>query len=161
MGTYSFKSMFFKKGFSLLELIIVVGIMAILGAITIFSLISMNNAELVSRDVFQVRSLLDRARSQTLSAKDDSQYGVHFTQTSVTLFKGSAYSPSDPENYVFNLDDRVLISSFVFSGQGNDVVFYRLTGETSVSGTVTFILKKDPSKTKTITISKTGIIQSN
>ena len=165
-GFIHIPSFFSKKklicGFSLIEVLIVISIIVLLSGFTFFAITNTNKDRILSNDAFQAVSLLDRARSSTLSANDDSQYGVHFDQAQgvVILFKGATYVSNDPNNYNFTLNSQVQISSIALGG-GSDVIFARLTGATSTTGTITFQSKEDLSKTKIVTISATGVSSSN
>jgi hypothetical protein len=106
-------------------------------------------------------SLLNEAQNSTLSAKDSYSYGVHFESSEITLFRGVAYSNSDPNNRTVDIDGAVEISNISLVGGGQDVLFQRLTGKTSQSGTITIRLKSDTSKTKTILIEASGVASSD
>lgn len=150
-----------KRGFTLLEIMIVIGIMAIISAIILFSFGKLNSDQALDKDVLSVISLLNDARSLTLSSKGGTQYGVHVEGDRVVLYKGATYSPSDPENVVQGLNSMVHISSYVLAGGASDILFKRLTGNTEQSGTLTLSIRNDPSVQKNITIFETGIVESD
>jgi hypothetical protein len=102
---------------------------------------------------------LNEARALTLASYDNTVYGVHLLPDRATLFKGNTFSSSDPDNKVNVISSRVSISNIVLSGGGNDIIFQRLTGKTGQNGTITLSLISDPSKSKTITIQVSGIIE--
>ena len=100
---------------------------------------------------------LEEARSLTLSSKDSSVYGVHFETSAVVLFKGNTYVAGASTNDVSSLGPYATISTSL-NGGGSDVVFSRLTGETTQNGTITAAEVADPTKTITITLSQTGFV---
>jgi len=53
-----------------------------------------------------------------------SPYGIYFSAGSYTLFKGSVYSPADPDNFEVSLEP-----SQTFSSPGLTVVFNSGSGE--------------------------------
>ncbi len=84
------------------------------------------------------------------------QYGVHFTDSKVTLFAGSSYVPDDTNNRDFTVNASDSTLSVNLTGGGSDVIFQKLSGETVDDGTVTL---SSTLRTKTVTIYKTGLIE--
>ena len=97
------------------------------------------------------------ARGQTLSSENSSQYGVHFTSSKITLFTGSSYIVGTSTNQDFNLTSTDTILTITLTGGGNDIVFNRLTGETTQNGTVV-VSSTLATTTRTVTIYKTGVV---
>lgn len=149
-----FKS--FSSGFTLIEIVVAV---AILG---IFVLIALQTLGLFGRQVNldttsqKMVSTLQLARNKTLAAEDESQYGVHFEQSKYTLFKGSTYVSTDPDNVEYDLSTTE-IYDINLSG-GDDIVFDRIRGTTSNSGNVSVRLLADSSRTETILVNSSGSI---
>jgi len=150
-----------KKGFTLIEILLVIVIMTIVSTIIITSLLKLNASQVLEKGASLVISVLDEAHSLTLSSKNDSQYGVHFEDSRVTLFKGSTYSSSNPNNISSEIDNRVGIRNVSLTGGGSDVVFKRLTGSTSQAGALELFLKSSTTIARTINISATGVVSIN
>ncbi len=150
-----------QKGFSLIEMIIVVSIFVLLvgGSVVAFS--RFGEKQIVKSTVSEILSELDEARSLTLASYDNTVYGVHIESDQIIFFKGSIYSPSDPDNNIIELSEKVSISNISLFGGGDDVIFQRLTGKTDQYGTLTISLVSDPTETETITIQESGIIESD
>jgi len=149
-----------KKGFTIIEVLIVLAIMAILGTFVAVSYSRFNSMQALDKTSALVSSVLNQARTLTLSSKDNTQYGVHLASGEITLFAGDTYSPSAGSNSVFTLNPQVSLIADI-SGGGSEVVFERLTGKTDQDGTITLSLVSGASSAKTITIFETGIIQQN
>lgn len=150
-----------SNGFTVIELLITLSILALLTMTIFISMSSFRNnkaLQMVSEDIL---SLIDEARGDTLSAKDSYAYGVHFESAKIVLFRGITYSSSDPNNKTIDIDNAVDINSISLTGGGQDILFQRLTGKTNQNGTVMIRLKSDNSKTKTITIEVSGVASSN
>lgn len=132
--------------------------MGVIGAIVFSSIIKFRDAHSLSKDTETVIAVLRQARNQTLSSKNSSVYGVRFATTTVTLFVGATYSSSTTTNKVFTMSgsDNILTISLNYGGR--DVVFQRLSGETSQNGTI-IISSPRLTNTKTVTIYKTGITE--
>src|SRR3989338_480025 len=79
---------FRKRGFSLVEVIISLAIVAVVSAIGVMSLSNFNRSEALTIETEKVISLISKARSLSLAAKDDAVYGVHFEERKTVLFRG-------------------------------------------------------------------------
>jgi prepilin-type N-terminal cleavage/methylation domain-containing protein len=147
------------RGFTLIEVLITIGIFIILTSIVMSTFFLYRKNQSLSLDTQTVATILRQARSQTLSYKNSSVYGVHFNTTDVVLFAGSSYDPSSPtnESYLLNYSDTIV--TVTLTGGGSDVIFQRLTGETSQDGSIV-ISAPGLSQTKTVTIYKTGLVES-
>ncbi|MBU1557538.1 type II secretion system GspH family protein [Patescibacteria group bacterium] len=141
-----------NKGFTLVEIVVAIGIMAIIFAFGVQPFIAMKNRKALDNSVEKIESLLHEARSMTMSSVGDSQYGVHFEETKAALFKGSVYSSLDLDNKWVYLENAVVISEINLSGGVSDVVFKRLNGETENPGNIKFSLVSNPTKFKILTI---------
>ena len=146
-----------RKGFSILEALLVLGILALLFTISLASFSQFGSGKTLDTAALAVLSTLETARSQTIASVGDSAYGVHFTSSSVVLFKGGTYVPGDPNNVTTALSERVTVSSIALAGGGADVVFAKVTGKASPTGTITVQLLADASKTKVVTIEASGL----
>jgi prepilin-type N-terminal cleavage/methylation domain-containing protein len=143
------------KGFTLIEIIIVVVILAVLTAMALTSFSSFRQNQTLNSDTNKIVSVINEARSKTLSSQDFSQYGVHMESSRVILFKGAVY-PSGGISTT-TLSAILEISGISLNGGGSDIVFQKITGKTDQYGTLIIRVKADASKTKTINISSTGI----
>ena len=150
---------FHKKGLSIAEILVALGIMALVVSIFLSTFISFRKNQALDKDTEAIVEVLVEARRQTLDSKNSSNYGVHLSAAQITSFTGGVYNSGDSSNinYPLNSTDTILTISLV--GGGSDVVFNRLTGETSESGTVV-VSSPGISRTKTVTIYKTGVIES-
>lgn len=133
-----------------------VGIITILAGISIpVSNIFISRNELGS-EALKITDALRRARAQSMYAVEDSAWGVHFTSADYTIFRGSAYSPSDAFNNTFTLPGILTISGITINGGGSDIIFNRITGTSSTFGTTT--IQNDSSESRTIVVNSGGAI---
>jgi len=146
------------KGFSLVEVLVSVGVLVLIGITSLTSFVSYQRKEALDKNTAKIEALLEQARSMTLSSKDDTQYGVHIESGKLVLFQGNAYSPAAATNLITNLPGSV-IASTTLSGGGNDIIFDRIQGTTNEYGTTTLSLTAQASSTKSIIIYKTGLIE--
>ena len=148
----------FKKGISLVEIILIIAVSLILLVIVISGFSSLRNSQVLTSSSEEIISLINEARSKTLASERDSKYGIHFESSRVVLFKGDIFVEPSPDNKELNLSNFVEISSISLNGGVFDLVFERMTGETTQYGTITISLKSDVSKTREITIEPSGTI---
>ena len=148
-----------EKGFTLLEVLIVVGILALLVTLSAKPLLSFYRNIRFQGAVENVLTMLDEARKSTLSSYNSSQYGVHFETNRTVLFRGDTFTEPNPENDEYIFSDIIEISSSTFSGGGDDVVFERITGETANGGVLEIVLLTASSTRKIITIHTSGLVE--
>ena len=150
-----------STGFTLLEMLLSVGIITIISVIGVSSFLNINRDRALTAEVEKVLSLIAKARTFTISEKDGGAYGVHFEQGKAVLFLGPTYNAGAGSNQAQTVNGAVRISAISLSGGGSEVLFRKLTGTAVQSGTITIALVKDPSVTKVITIALTGVAYSN
>lgn len=150
-----------SSGFTLLETLMVLAVAAIIITIVALSFGGLNASQALDKSVRNVISVLDEARNKTLSSSDDSRYGVRLESGQVILFRGSSYVSTDPDNEVSKLHSLVGIRNVSLSGGGTSVVFDRLTGATSQSGTFEIYLREASTTYRTISIARTGVVEEN
>ncbi len=148
-----------NRGFSLLEILLVVGIMGVLAAVIAFPLSSFHRAQKIRGATADVSSLVQQAQSLTLASHDSLQYGVHLTTSTATLFSGTTYTANAASNRVMALPSGVT-ATWSLQGSGANIIFERLTGETNQYGTITLSLSS-PTLSRTITVSKLGSVATN
>ena len=149
-----------QSGFSVIEIFIVVGILALLTGIIFGTFVSYRKSEALNKDTETIIEVLRQARSQTLSSQNASQYGVHFETGKVTLFTGTSYSAGVSTNQDFIISSTDTIITINLLGGGSSVIFKRLSGETDQTGTVVISSPTSP-RTKTVTIYATGLVEIN
>lgn len=150
----------YKNGFTLLELLIALGVMSILIVIVFAAFISLRKSSTLQTDTETIVEILRQARSQTMTSQSASRYGVHIASDKVTLFTGSSYNPNDTTNQNVLLNTSDTVTTISLSGGGSDVIFNRLSGETAQNGTVV-ISSPTTGKSKTVIIYKTGVVEVN
>ena len=153
----------FGAGFTFIEILVVVGIIVLFLGLSIPQLRSFQQGSYLKNTGQEVVAALRLAQSKTLASEGALQYGVHFdvvsTPNQYTLFQGSSYAARDTaKDKITVLQKTIEISSLSLGGT-SEVVFLRLTGQASVSGTVTFRKIADPTLMKTVSILSSGAVQ--
>ena len=145
-----------KRGFTALEMLISLAIMALVASLIMSSMINYRKNRSLENAADQIEAYLQQARSRTISSEYQSSYGVHFSSSGIVMYKGS-YATSQ-ENKQIAFDSYVEISTISINGGGSDVYFHRLTGVATTTATIVVRLKDDPTKQKTIQVNSAGIV---
>ena len=149
---------FYKKGITLVE---VLAVLTVLGGIFLvvlpqFSKIKEN--QVLKNGVADILSSIDKARGETISSLNSSEYGVHFQSDKVIIFKGTTYSPGAADNEAINIISPATISTISLTAGAVDVYFARLSGAPNKTGTITITTSN---YSKIVTISATGVASAN
>jgi len=150
-----------QDGFTVIELLTVLAIMGILITIVLTSFSQLNKSQALQKSARTVAAIINQARADTLSSKNDSEYGVHFETSQVVEFKGTTYSNVSPNNIYLPINPLVTLSNISIAGGGSEVTVVRLTGEASTSAVITLSLVSATTSTRVITVSGTGIVDVN
>src|SRR5579864_576367 len=100
-----------KKGFTLPELLIILSIIALLVIIITSSFKNLYTSQIFDKAVLSVYSQIENARTNATNSYNESEYGVHVSSVSTTLFKGKVYSAGASTNIVNSLPKNVTIST--------------------------------------------------
>ncbi len=148
---------FYKRGISILEVIVVIAVLCIIAIIVIPQFAKTRENQVLKTAVADILSSINKARSQTLSSLDSSKYGVRFESDKVIIFTGTVFSAGAGTNESINITTPASITNVTLdgsSGTSGDIYFNRLSGSPSKTGTVTI---STTSFTKIITIFATGV----
>lgn len=143
-------------GFTMLELLVVLGIISILAVLTGRTFSTYAFRQQFQRDVVTVERSIIEQRSKTLASLQNSSYGIYVASTSLVLFEGTTYSASDPTNEIVYFLGTVATTSF--SNGLSELWFAKITGTPSATGTITLLNKKANSST-TISLYASGLIE--
>ena len=152
------KNNFYKKGITLLEILIIILILGILASVVFTQFSSFKNNQILKGTVEEVESVVNKARSESMASLNGSQYGVRFETNSLIIFKGSSYIQGDSFNEIINVSFPATISATSLTGGGSEIYFNRLSGMPNKSGTITVSCV---GLSKTITMSATGSVSVN
>jgi type II secretory pathway pseudopilin PulG len=158
-----------RKGFTLVELLVVLGMMIVLGAVVFANLSGKkNNADLTSTTQ-EVATLLRQAQSNAAFQENNTQandvaWGVHFANTTGTitpfyaLFTGS-YAASTTVGYYVLPSTVAYQTSTLAGGATLDVIFSPVIGASSVSTSIGFYMpKENTALSSTISIASSGAV---
>jgi Tfp pilus assembly protein FimT len=149
-----------KTAFTLLEILMIVGIIALLAALAIPALHNFQLSSDLENSSQELINALRLAQQRTIASEGDSSWGVYFIAGGpphqYVLFKGDSYLSRDAsKDEIHKISGAVLISEINLGGMP-EVIFSRISGDSSSQGSVVLVLKADSSKTKTVYIESSG-----
>lgn len=142
-----------ERGFSLIEILLSVVIIGMLVGMSLpvyQSYQSRNDLDIATEGV---ANMLRRAQAYSKGMNDDSQWGVHVVTGSATLFKGATYASRDT-----TLDEINTIPASFTVTAGSDILFTKLYGVPSATGTIVTITSPNTNDTRTVTINGKGMV---
>lgn len=147
-----------KKGFTLLELMLVVGILAILSSISINIYFSFTmNTELRTFGemlIFDLKSV----RAKSMAGERGMKWGVHFINTSSNYYE-TFYTPTNYADVSTTIDITVYLPARIYftipaSGNSSTIIFNKILGTTADTSTV--VINSTNGSSKTINITPVG-----
>lgn len=153
-----------QKGFTLIEILLVMAIISILFAISIVNLntLQQNTYQNTSEELLLSDLKLQQLKSMTGDNNNSSTFetfGIYFGNNSYTLFRGATYSAADVENFTIELNPNLTFSNVEFAN--SQIVFEKNSGEiigfTDGSDTIT-INNSITGTNAVITLNKYGVI---
>ena len=136
------------------------GILFVLGAVAIPTIFDFQKESALNDGAREIISTLSLARSKTLASEGGESWGVYFsTSTSphqYVLFKGGDFtSRTTSSDEVSKVSPALEFSEINFEG-GQEIVFNRITGETSLAGKVSLRLKDKAGRSRTVYVEGSG-----
>lgn len=128
----------FENGFSLIEIILVIAVLVIivsLSAPNLFNPLSIERVNSLANDVTtNIKDAQTKAMSsETLGLGATSEFGVHFTSSTYTIFRGTIFNPADTNNFTVSAPNGLIITPNLpcvsSPNDCNNIVFSKLTGE--------------------------------
>lgn len=149
-------------GFTVVELMVVMGIIAIIAILLIPALHDFQMRADLENSAEEIVNTLRLAQQKTISSEGASSWGVYFSTSTpphqYTLFRGANYSSrTTSSDEIHNISGTVLIFTIGLGG-GQEAIFDRISGVSQQSGSITLVSRADNSKTKTIYIESSGRI---
>lgn len=159
------KHIYSEKGFTLIELIVVLGItLLIFGFITI-NMASFQQKTSINTSIDKLISEIKNQQTKAMTGAEangsGNSYGIYYQPDRYILFTGSSYSSGDPSNFTVMLDSNSSFTNISFPS--NAIVFLQHSGEfngfTNEKNTIT-LKENNGLNEKTVTLNKYGVIVS-
>lgn len=153
-----------QEGVTFIELLVIIAILVVLLAVAVPAIYLFQRESDLNDKAEEIMNILRLAQNKTLASEGASQWGVYFSSSTVphqyTLFQGEAYSArTTSSDEIYKLSKRVEFAKIELAG--GEVVFNQIIGTTDQSGEISIRLKSAPSKTRTIYIEDSGVLQTS
>lgn len=150
------------KAFTLIELLIVIGIAAVLATVGVLNLFNYRAQNDLDMTIKEIVSALRVAQNYSISQEliesgSGRKWGVHFESGNYVLFRGIDYN--DSGKVIASKSALRQTVEFKTMPSPADIIFEPITGKPNSSNTIEVSLKSDTNNYKTITISNNGQIQ--
>ncbi len=148
----------FTAGFSLVEILVVIGILGILTGIVAPKVVHFYNAyqmDALAQDLVQT---LRSADMRSMQSEGSSPYSVHLITGpggSFTLFRGTNYAARDTSYDEMHPIPSAL--SLSYSGAGPDISFTKIEGLTTNTGSIT-LSWPDGNQTRSMSVGTYGVV---
>jgi prepilin-type N-terminal cleavage/methylation domain-containing protein len=137
-----------QKGFSFIEMIVSLSLLAMISSLTFFSFNSLNNKQSLDKQVDFIKSSINQTRVNAMNSKNAINQIINFSTTSITY-----------DGKTINLENGISLSSY--STATNTISFSRISGFPNATGTIIYKLQKGNTviATSSIIINNLGIIE--
>lgn len=132
------------KGFTLVELLLVMGIFAILAAFTTINLIQPQTKSSLDSTINMLIADLKQQQVEAMIGEAASQFGIQFNPDSYTILK---------DDFTVSLDNTLSLSNNFPSSQ---IKFNKRSGEVENTGSIT--ITDSGGNAKTINVNKLGVV---
>lgn len=162
-----------RAGFTLIELAIVMSLIAILTGFTTINLLRSQTVATSSSAINTLAADIKEQQIKAMTQDSDDQsgatpakpHGIYLQNNKYTLFRGASFNPTEPNNFIVNLETGLTLSStFPPAGPTGELVFAQRSGEVTGYGagsdTIT-LTNTQTGEQKTITINRYGTISIN
>ncbi len=146
----------FRAGYSYLQILLVVALLAILAAVASPYYVSWQQQQRVQSTTLLLISDLQNAQTKAMQRYYNDTWGIHINDSAkaYTVFHGSSYSAMDSNNYAVTYPSSVSLSP------NQDIVFSPSSGALASASSVTITVTSASiaTETQTIYINAQGLI---
>ncbi len=140
-----------RSGFSLFELVVVIGLIAVIAGLSVALTTTAIRGQEFDRVRETIQSELASARSDTIAGTNDAPWGVAFSANAITRFQGASFAA---RNAV--MDRTTNFGNAVAIFGATEIVFLRPQGMPSASATVSLL---EGNRFASITVTEAGAIE--
>ena len=144
-----------QKGFSLVEILVVIAIIGILGTISVLQFGDTKTNKLLRITGDDIAFALEETKSNALAGKDGMSQSMHIAPSIYTTFGGTVYVADGSSNKPHTINS---IFTLTTTAPSNTITFTRLTGNANGISTTTVSEIANPSNTIHIVVGTLGDI---
>jgi len=144
-----------KKGFTLIEILISIGVISVLAAIAVFNFGNTRTQKILHITANNIVFALEESKSNALAGKNGENQGIYISSDSYTQFGGSTYSEGESGNVKTTIDSNISLST---TASSNSIIFARISGDVSAVSTTTVSITSDPTTKIEIVVGTLGDI---
>ncbi|MBI5147912.1 MAG: prepilin-type N-terminal cleavage/methylation domain-containing protein [Parcubacteria group bacterium] len=151
-----------NRGFSLIELVVVMTIILVVGSFSVANYLNFRNRQRLDLTVREIGAVLRDAQGNAISQQFGDSWGVRFENPAseddfYAMFVGASYVVASTTRRVsLPLPARF---SDPAPGSAKNVIFSKATGLPSASTTIILELASDPSVTRSVIIDDSGAVK--
>lgn len=148
----------FKKGFTFIELLVVVAIFALLTLTVAVGFHYFQSGTILNSEMGKIMSAIRLAQNKAVASEANQDYGIYFdiTGRKYILFNGDSYATTSATNIAYSLQSQIQFTSVNLNSEGQAVVFNHVNGTTNQYGLISLALIANPSQPQTILINPSG-----
>lgn len=148
------------KGFTLIELMLVMGLFVALVAIVYINASRPQISSSLNTIVSVLISDIRHQQLKSITGDSATTHGIYFETDKYTLFKGASYNPADPDNFAVTLTSGLEFSNIGFPS--NTLLFEKDGSYSGYAGSdVSVTVYHSAGDEKVVTINKYGIPTEN
>ncbi len=142
-----------QPGFSLIELLLIISFIVILSVTAIYFSSNFLVRSNYKNKISELTAVLRTAQLNTVSGKENSQWGVHVNGTKIIMFKGASYvSPGTSFNQTYDIPNGITVTNA-------EIVFGKLTGNPNTTGI--FTVTNNLGESTAVSINAVGTVDVN
>ena len=150
-----------RRGYTLIELTLVVGIIVIFGTVTFISLSGRRATNELQSTAQQMASLLREAQARAMNQASNTLWGVHFNNAASGPFYALYYTTYQTSTRVsfHRLPLSVIyVTSSLAQGASSSIAFATLSGQTLASRSIRIAAISNQTASATISVASSGAV---
>ncbi len=144
-----------RKGFTALEIVVAVGIITILGALSLISFMNSRRIAALATTGNEVLAILRLAQEKAVAGQGEDPWGVRLENGVYYIFQGSSYADA-VSTTAYTLPSSIEIANITLVGGGQEVVFRPIDGMTDQTGTFTVRVRASTAQVFDVTVDRSG-----
>lgn len=145
------------RGFSFIELMVVIAVVTVLATVAVVSLSAMQERLLLNHTRSNIAFHLEEMRAKSVAGSGGVAHGVNFSRDRYVQFSGGTYGANNSDNSIHVVDGSLEIVTDII-GNDKSVVFDRITGTAGSRVVVTIRSRANPENRQIVVVGTGGDI---